>query len=150
MEKIKAFKYWAFILSAFLWLAIDLAVKYWFAHAGSGSVVLIRNFFYLSYQTNKGVAFGIHLGYVFQLIASIVILALLIYFGIKYLLPIKRNSFLNQFLLGIIIGGALGNLINRIFDGLCNRLHHLKTFPCIQYSRRRHYHRINCSFPSDL
>jgi signal peptidase II len=129
MEKIKAFKYWAFMLSAFLWLAIDLAVKYFFAHAGSGSLVLIKNFFYFSYQTNKGVAFGIHLGYVFQLIASIIILALLIYFGIKYLLPEKRNAFLNQFLLGIIIGGALGNLINRILMGSVIDYIILKPFP---------------------
>jgi signal peptidase II len=117
MEKIKAFQYWVLVLSAFLWLLIDLSVKYCFAHGKFGSAVLIKNFFYFAYQTNRGVAFGIHLGYFFQVIASIIILALLIYFGLKYLLPIKTNAFLNQFLLGIIIGGALGNLINRIYLG---------------------------------
>ena len=129
MGKIKAFQYWVSILSAFLWLAIDLAVKYYFAKPDIGSVVLIKNFFYLSAQTNRGVAFGIHFGYIFQLIASITILALLIYFGFKYLLPIKRNAFLNQFLLGIIIGGALGNLINRIQLGYVIDYINLRPFP---------------------
>jgi signal peptidase II len=129
MGKIKAFQYRVFILSAFLWLAIDLAVKNYFKRPDIGSIVVIKNFFYLAPQTNGGVAFGIHFGYVLQLIASAGILALLIYFGFKYLLPIKRNSFLNQFLLGIIIGGALGNLINRIQLGYVIDYIFLKPFP---------------------
>ena len=44
---------------------------------------------------------------------SFVASGLLIYFGFKYILIKKRNTFLNQFLLGIIVGGATGNLINR-------------------------------------
>ena len=114
MEKGKTSKYWVFILSAILWLAIDLTVKNIMFHGYVRPIIVIKDFFYFSLQINKGVAFGIPLGYAFQLIVSIMILGMLVYFGVRYILPSKRNSFIIQFLLGIIIGGALGNLINRI------------------------------------
>jgi len=129
MVKLKLQQYRAFILSAIAWLAIDLVIKYYVVHANLSHLVLIKNFFYLSLQTNKGVAFGIHLGYTFQLIISILILSLLIYVGFKYILALKRNSFINQFLLGIIIGGALGNLFNRVYLGYVIDYIILKPFP---------------------
>jgi len=129
MVKLKLQQYRVFILSAIAWLAIDLAIKYYVVHANLSRFILIKNFFYLSLQTNKGVAFGIHLGYAFQLIISILILSLLIYVGFKYILALKRNSFINQFLLGIIIGGALGNLFNRVYLGYVIDYIILKPFP---------------------
>ena len=117
MVRLKLQQYWIFILSSIIWLALDLGVKNYVSNVNINSVVFIKNFFYLSLQTNKGVAFGIHLGYVFQLVVSVVIVALLLYFGYHYILPIKKHTFINQFLLGIIIGGAAGNLINRFTLG---------------------------------
>jgi signal peptidase II len=117
VKKLKVIQYRAFILSAILWLAIDLVSKYYVLHADFGRVTFIKNLFYISLQTNPGVAFGIKLGYIFQLIVSMTILGLLIYSGFKFLLTEKRNAFLNQFLLGIIVGGAIGNLVNRIHLG---------------------------------
>jgi signal peptidase II len=117
MVRLKFQQYRVFIVSAILWLAIDLGVKYYVSNTNINSVVFIKKFFYLSLQTNKGVAFGIHLGYVFQLIVSVIIVSLLLYFGFQYILPIKKHTFINQFLLGIIIGGAAGNLINRFTLG---------------------------------
>ncbi len=92
-------------------------------------MTFIKQFFYLSAQSNKGIAFGIPLGHSLQLIASVFILGFLIYFGFKYLLREKRNLFLNQFLLGIIVGGAIGNLINRIRLGYVIDFIVLKPFP---------------------
>ncbi len=114
MSKLKLQNYWVFILSAISLLTIDLTSKYYFFHADIEQITIIKNFLYLSLQTNRGIAFGINLGYTFQLFASILILGILIYYGTKYFLAEKRNIFLNQMLLGIIIGGALGNLVNRI------------------------------------
>ena len=129
MKKLKLSKYWVFIVSAFLWLAIDLISKYYALNANFDSTVFIKNFFYLTLQSNRGIAFGIPMNYLIQLITSIIILGLLIYFGFKYILSQKRNAFLNQFLLGIIIGGALGNLINRIHLGYVIDFIVLKPFP---------------------
>ena len=117
MRKLKVDKYWVFIVSAIAWLAIDLISKFYAARGNFNSIIFVKDFFYLTLQSNKGIAFGIPLGYMTQLVASIFILGLLIYFGFKYLLTEKRNLFLNQFLLGIITGGAVGNLVNRIHLG---------------------------------
>lgn len=117
MAKLEVKQYRIFILSAVLWLVMDIVFKYCIFYGHIGQITIIKDFFYFTLQFNKGVAFGIHLGYAFQIIVSVIILALLIYFGIKYLLPQKRNSFINQFLLGIIIGGAIGNMVNRVHLG---------------------------------
>lgn len=129
MKKLKWRQYRMFIVSAISWLAIDLLTKYYLLNAGAHKIVLLDNFLYLNLQKNTGIAFGIQIGYLIQIIASVFILGLLIYFGFKYLLPQKRNSFLNQFLLGIIAGGAIGNLVNRIHLGAVIDFIVLKPFP---------------------
>ena len=129
MKNLKINKYWVFSVSAILWLAIDLFSKYYVLNSGIGPIVFVKNFFYLTFQKNRGIAFGIPLVYEVQLIASIFVLGLLVYFGFKYLLIQKRNTFLNQFLLGIIAGGAIGNLINRIHLGYVVDFISLKPFP---------------------
>ncbi|MBN2096116.1 signal peptidase II [Candidatus Peregrinibacteria bacterium] len=129
MKKLKWRQYGVFIVSAVGWLAIDLATKYYLLHFYAGPVIFIKRFFYITLQKNNGVALGIRMGYGFQMVASMMILGMLIYYGWKYLLPLKRNSFLNQFLLGIIVGGAIGNLVNRIHLGAVIDFIVLKPFP---------------------
>ncbi|MBU1017859.1 signal peptidase II [Patescibacteria group bacterium] len=129
MKKLKWRQYGVFIVSAIGWLAIDLATKYYLLHFYSGPVIFIKRFFYIMLQKNTGIALGIQMGYWIQMIASIAILGMLIYCGWKYLFPLKRNSFLNQFLLGIIVGGAIGNLVNRIHLGAVIDFIVLKPFP---------------------
>lgn len=72
------------------------------------SVAIIKNVFHITYITNTGTAFGMFQKYgnillVFSVVAIIVI-ATLIY---------KTNSVP----LSLILGGAVGNLIDRIFRG---------------------------------
>lgn len=59
-------------------------------------------------------AFGIKLGYALQIIISIIVILLLIYYGTKFMCTSKKYPMLNQFLLGIVVGGGVGNLINRL------------------------------------
>lgn len=134
MKSIKTNQYRIFIVSAFLWLTIDLVSKFIVKTTTCCSAVFINNFFYLTSQSNRGIAFGIPLAFSFQIISSIVILSMLIYVGIKYILPEKRNSLLNQFLLGIIVGGALGNLINRIALGYVIDFIVIKPFPVFNFA----------------
>ncbi len=129
MKKLKTKQWRIFALSAIGWLFLDLMTKAYITGEHFKPIILIKNFLYFSLQTNKGIAFGILLGYVFQLLASIFILGFLIYFGLQYLAEEKRNAFLNQFLLGIIVGGAIGNLVNRIQLGYVIDFIVLKPFP---------------------
>lgn len=64
-----------------------------------------------------------------QILATVIILAALLHIGFKQLFKIKKNAFLNQLLLGIIIGGALGNLTNKLTLGYVVDFIALKPFP---------------------
>jgi len=80
-------------------------------------IPVIDGFFYLSHVTNTGAAFGIladapePLRFWFFMTVSAVAVAILISFFRK-LAPGDRFSALS---LGLILGGAIGNLIDRVF-----------------------------------
>ncbi|SHH01200.1 signal peptidase II [Thermosyntropha lipolytica DSM 11003] len=72
---------------------------------------VIDEWFTLTYIHNKGAAFGImEGGYWFFVVAALLAVAGMIYYVARY----KPHPFL-EWVLGIIAGGALGNLIDRIF-----------------------------------
>ena len=77
------------------------------------SVTLIKNVFNITYITNNGVAFGMfsNLSYVIILL-SVVLLVVLTNELKKYF-----NSNLCVFSYALIVGGLLGNLIDRIIFG---------------------------------
>ncbi|MBQ6494918.1 MAG: signal peptidase II [Bacilli bacterium] len=77
------------------------------------SIKIINKFFYITYTKNTGVAFSLLEGSkIFIIIATIIILIVLIkYLNNKYVNRLEQISY------GLIIGGALGNLIDRIIYG---------------------------------
>lgn len=79
------------------------------------SISLIDNFFRFTFIENPGMAFGLEIGSkpiraIFTIIASI----LIIYFIYKN----RKEIFYLRFALALILGGALGNLVDRIFYGV--------------------------------
>ncbi len=79
------------------------------------SIVVIPSFFNITYITNDGMAFGINFPfgiYVFTTI-SIVFTIVLIW----YLWTIKDQHIIIRTAVGLIIAGAIGNLIDRLFLG---------------------------------
>ena len=79
------------------------------------SIVVIPSFFNITYITNDGMAFGINFPfgiYVFTTI-SIVFTIVLIW----YLWTIKDQHIVIRTAVGLIIAGAIGNLIDRLFFG---------------------------------
>lgn len=78
------------------------------------SITIIKNFFYLTYINNDGAAFSILVG---KRILLILIAVLVIVMLIRY---IKKNNIQNKLELvsiSLIIGGSLGNLMDRIVRG---------------------------------
>ena len=78
---------------------------------------VIGNFFRITFVENPGMAFGIDPGIdwklwisIFSIIASI---ALIIYIYIS-----RKQSLLFRISLALILGGAIGNLIDRLFYGI--------------------------------
>ena len=78
------------------------------------SIAVWGNILRVTYIKNPGMAFGIQIGNklfftIFALIASIVILI--------YLFRLKPEHFLPRLALASILGGAIGNLIDRFVSG---------------------------------
>ena len=88
------------------------------------SIPIINDFFYLTYVTNDGMAFGLSLpgGQVTLTILSIIMTLILLYF-----FWLERDSHIVMKLsLSLIISGALGNLIDRILAGKVIDFLHIK------------------------
>ena len=79
------------------------------------SVNLIGKFFRLTYIENPGMAFGIELGgKLFLSLFTIFATILIIYFIYKN----RKESFYLRVSLAFILGGAIGNMIDRTFYGI--------------------------------
>lgn len=89
-----------------------------FYHSGmilGSSYSILGDFLRLTFIENPGMAFGIDIGgklflTIFSIAAS---------FGIfLYLYKIREEAFIIRFSLAMILGGAIGNLIDRVFYGV--------------------------------
>lgn len=81
------------------------------------SIRVIGNFFKITYIENPGMAFGFNPGSDFKLWISI--FSLIASIGLLVYLYIVRNNTLSlRIALAMILGGAVGNLIDRAFYGI--------------------------------
>ena len=78
------------------------------------SINIINNFFSVTYVRNTGAAWSILSGNVFFLILISIIALVLIYI---YFIKNKKLTKLENISYGLLIGGILGNLIDRIIHG---------------------------------
>ena len=78
------------------------------------SFQVLGNFFRITYIENPGMAFGIQIEnkIVFTLLSIIAAIIVLV-----YLIRLPDERFLFRFALSLIMGGAIGNLIDRLFKG---------------------------------
>jgi signal peptidase II len=105
-------------------LPADQLSKAWVAAripltGAAANVPVIDGFFYLSHVRNAGVAFGLIRDWpwewrllVFSLILAMGCVVVIVFY--RALAPGDR---FNAFALGLILGGAFGNLIDRVFRG---------------------------------
>ncbi|HEX2868513.1 MAG TPA: signal peptidase II [Ignavibacteriales bacterium] len=78
---------------------------------------LIGNFLRITFVENPGIAFGIDLGISSKLFLSLFSIAASIGI-IYYLYKVRNDRFILRFALALILGGAVGNLIDRVFYGV--------------------------------
>lgn len=81
------------------------------------SIRVIGNFFRITYIENPGMAFGLDPGFNMKLWLSVFSLAASIGLMV-YLYYIKDKSFSLRLSIALILGGAVGNLIDRMFYGV--------------------------------
>ncbi len=102
------------IIVLILGIFLDRISKIWALNtlASGRDIVVIKDLFTFSYLENRGAAFGIFQNRLIflSLITAIVILGV-VYFIVKY----KPTSKLLKISLSLIISGAIGNLIDRIY-----------------------------------
>ncbi len=74
-------------------------------------IVLINNVFHLTFVKNTGAGFGILKGFgPFLIVFSIVVIGIILY----YLKEIGEREHLLQLLMAFVLGGTVGNLIDRL------------------------------------
>lgn len=104
------------IITSIILLCIDQISKLLVVNllTKTDSITIIKNFFYLTYINNDGAAFSILVG---KRIFLILIAVLVIVMLIRY---IQKNNIQNKLELvsiSLIIGGSLGNLMDRVVRG---------------------------------
>lgn len=93
---------------------LDQASKYSVINYLNKDIEVINNFFYLIYTKNNGAAFSILTGKrIFLIIITLLIIGSLIYYIIKN----EISSKIEILAFSLIIGGSLGNLIDRVVRG---------------------------------
>ncbi len=103
----------AFIITAII-IIIDQATKYGAIKylKNQRPLVIISDFFQLNYVENRGAAFGILQGRrTLFLVITIVVVLVIAFYLIRYY---SQMNFLTKISFAILLGGAIGNLIDRI------------------------------------
>ena len=102
-----------FILPAVIVLVLDQISKHFFWNLGKNFDV-IGDVLRITLVKNSGAAFGmLQNGRVFLIAASILASTLLVYIALR----LPKEAAAKRVFLGMIFGGALGNLIDRIHPG---------------------------------
>lgn len=102
-----------YYMIALIMVAIDQYSKWIVVHNMelSETIPVINNFFYITSHRNSGAAWGILEGQMmFFYIITVLVLIGIIYYMEKY----ARNNKLLAVSLGLILGGAIGNFIDRL------------------------------------
>lgn len=104
------------IFLSIIFVALDQVVKYIVVNNLElyKSVKVINNFFYLTYAKNDGAAFSILSGSVWMFIAIGIIAALLL---IRIIMMDKKITAIDVVSYSLVLGGIVGNLIDRIYYG---------------------------------
>lgn len=109
---------------ALLVIALDQATKMWvhfqMDFGSPGQILIFGDWFKLHYTTNPGMAFGMELGseYGKMILTSFRLVAMV---GIGYYLfyLVKQKTHAGYtFCIALILGGAIGNLVDSIFYGV--------------------------------
>ena len=108
-------------LTAFILILLDQILKVWIkTHFVLGQEFQIFDWFIIHFTENNGMAFGLefggHTGKTLLTLFRIIVVG----FGIKYVFDIAKNKMPNGVLIaiGLIIGGAIGNIIDSSFYGI--------------------------------
>lgn len=118
-----------FIIPVILFVGFDQLTKYIVSSKMvlDSSITVIPKIFDLTYIKNDGAAFGMLSGK--QTLLIIVTVAAMVLISIYAIVDRKKHSKLEQFALGMIVGGGIGNLIGRITEGCVTDFFNIHIIP---------------------
>lgn len=109
-------------------VVIDQIIKYFISVylQPVGTIEVIDNLFKLTYVENRGVAFGMFsdMRWIFVALTSVMLIVIILFMFKKH--PEGKLFYISS---GLIIGGGIGNLIDRIFYGYVIDYLSLSFFP---------------------
>lgn len=106
------------LMLAALVIALDQLSKYWIAqHFQPGDAQMITSYFSLVFARNTGAAFSLFADQPGWQRGFFIAVALAASLFILVLLQRKQGGLLTRLALGLILGGALGNVIDRVTLG---------------------------------
>ncbi len=101
-----------FFITAFVVIIIDQVTKF-FASKITAPIQVIGTFLELDLVHNTGAGFGILQGWRWPLILiALIIIGVIIWQSRRY-----KDDLMTYIFLGLVLGGAIGNLIDRIYVG---------------------------------
>ena len=113
--------YQLLLITATIVLALDQLTKTWIfknldldSYFYPDSIRVIEGFFYIVHIGNEGAAWGMFSGYSFWL-ALFAVFALVVIYKMRHSLELKRP--IMQLSFGLLIGGIIGNLMDRLIHG---------------------------------
>lgn len=116
------------LVSAALVLIADQATKYYVRTTlpNGTSITIVKGLFYITHVRNKGAAFGLFSGkQTVFIIATLLSIGLIVF----YYLRTRETLFALNAALGLELGGAIGNLIDRVTIGSVTDFIHVRNFP---------------------
>jgi signal peptidase II len=126
-----------FGIVALLVVAADQLSKAWIrANVGPGLVLVDKGFVQIAHVQNTGASFGIFKDHTSIIITAVFIEIILILFIVYFLR--KRLPFIDSMLMragaGLIIGGAIGNQIDRLRMGYVTDFIDFKVWPAFNFA----------------
>lgn len=105
-----------FFLISILLIALDQLSKWWIVQHMElyQSIPVISDFFYITSHRNRGAAFGIlqEQRWFFIVVTTCVVIAIIV-----FMVKMKKETILTKTALSFVLGGAVGNMIDRIRTG---------------------------------
>lgn len=105
-----------FLLPAAIVVIVDQITKQavWHYFVPGYQIDIIPGVLRFTLVKNDGAAFGLlEGGRIFFIVAGVIAVVFITYLGIR----LPKTDGIKRLLLGLILGGAIGNLIDRVYDG---------------------------------
>jgi signal peptidase II len=97
-----------------IWIFKTMALDSYFYPQDTDVIEVIQNFFYIVHIGNEGAAWGMFSGHG-EILAIFALVALSAIYKFRHSLELHRTAM--QFAFGLLIGGVLGNLVDRLVHG---------------------------------